>query len=627
MSAQTTTAQTTPVDLKMLQDKATRLRIDSVLATTAAGSGHPTSCASAAEIMAVLFFSEMRYDPTNPASPDNDVFVLSKGHAAPILYAAWAEAGFIPREKLLTLRKIDSVLEGHPTPRLPFVAAATGSLGQGASVGAGIALSMKKLEKSDRRAYVLMGDGESAEGSIWEAAQFASFDGITNLCFTIDVNRLGQSQPTMLQHDMKTYQRRWEAFGWQALVVNGHSIPELLSAYETARKTTDRPTIVLAETIKGKGLIGIEDLEGWHGKALDKDLAAKVVENLEKQLTGADTNWKANLPPSSSKTAAKPKASAVAKPPYQVGGKEVATRRGFGDGLAALAKADPSIVVLDADVENSTYTEEAQKVAPDRFFETYIAEQNMTGVAMGISSRHYVPFASTFACFFTRAFDFIRMAAISHSNIKLVGTHAGISIGEDGPSQMGLEDLAMMCAEPDYTVLYPSDATSAYQATVLIGQLKGPSYLRVGRPSAAILYGPDEKFEIGKCKVLRSSAQDQVLVVAAGVTVFEALSAYDELAKQGIKVRVIDLFSVQPIDQDALVEAARATGGKVVTVEDHYAHGGIGDAVLAALSDQNVRVRKLAVRDIAHSGKPEELLEKFGISARHIVDAVKHQLA
>ncbi len=626
-TAQNTTAQGTQVNVKMLQDKATRLRIDSVQATTAAGSGHPTSCASAAEIMSVLFYSVMRYDPTNPGSFENDAFVLSKGHAAPILYAAWAEAGYIPREKLLTLRKIDSILEGHPTTKLPFVAAATGSLGQGASVGTGIALSMKRLEKSDRRVYVLMGDGESAEGSIWEAAQFASFDGITNLCFTIDVNRLGQSQPTMLQHDMKTYQRRWEAFGWQALVVDGHSIPDLLKAYETARQTTDRPTIVLAETIKGKGLIGIEGLEGWHGKALDKDLAAKVVANLEKQFNGAESDWKANLPASSGKAASKPAAAPVAKPAYQIGGKEIATRRGFGDGLAALAKADPSVVVLDADVENSTYTEEAQKVAPDRFFEGYIAEQNMTGLAMGLSSRHLVPFASTFACFFTRAYDFIRMAAISRSNIKLVGTHAGISIGEDGPSQMGLEDLAMMCAEPDYTVLYPSDATSAFQATVLIGQQKGPSYLRVGRPAAAILYGPDEPFEIGKCKVLRSSAQDKVLVVAAGVTVFEALEAYDELAKQGVKVRVIDLFSVQPIDRDALVEAARACGGKVVTVEDHYAHGGIGDAVLAALSDQDVRVRKLAVRDIAHSGQPEELLEKFGISAKHIVDAVKQQLA
>ena len=494
-------------------------------------------------------------------------------------------------------------------------------------LGAGIALAMKKLEGSDRRVYVLMGDGESAEGSIWEAAQFASFHGVANLCFTIDVNRLGRSQPTMLRHDMKRYQSRWESFGWQALVVNGHSIPDLLAAYETARNTTNRPTIVLAETIKGKGLTGIEGLENWHGKTLDRNMAAKVVANLEKQLTGAESRWNANLPSSRVEAPNKLAPPTVGKPPYQIGGKEVATRKGFGDGLAALTQAAPFTVVLDADVENSTYTEEAQKVAPDRLFETYIAEQNMIGVAMGLSSRHYVPIASTFACFFTRAYDFIRMAAIGGSNIKLVGTHAGISIGEDGPSQMGLEDLAMMCAEPNYTVLYPSDGTSAFQATVLIGRHKGPCYLRIGRPAAPILYGPDEQFEVGKCKVLRSSDLDMAVVVAAGVTVFEALSAYDELAKEGITVRVIDLFSVQPIDREALAEAARATGGKVITVEDHYEHGGLGDAVMAALSDQNVGVRKLAVRGVAHSGQPKELLDRFGISARHIVDAVKQQLA
>ncbi|HLK22070.1 MAG TPA: transketolase [Bryobacteraceae bacterium] len=622
-----TTQVSTAVDLRLLEQKAARLRIDSVLSTTEAGSGHPTSCASCAEIMSALFFSVMRYDPKDPSSPGNDVFVLSKGHAAPILYASWAEAGLFPREKLLTLRKIDSDLEGHPTPRLPFVPAATGSLGQGLSVGVGIALAVKQLERSDQRVYVLMGDGESAEGSIWEAAQWATLHGLNNLCATIDINRLGQSQPTMLEWDLQTYENRWEAFGWQALRVDGHSLPDLLAAYETARATTDRPTIVLAETVKGKGLVGIEGLEGWHGKPLDKDLAGKVVAQLEQQLNGANEQWKPNLPEPRDGHKQDTSASEPESPPYAIGGKEVATRRGFGDALAALAKADHRVVVLDGDVKNSTYTEEFQKAAPDRFFQGYIAEQNMVGAAMGLAARGNVPFAATFACFLTRAYDFIRMAAISKLNIKLVGTHAGVSIGEDGPSQMGLEDLAMMCAEPDFTVLYPSDATSAWKATELIAGHSGPCYLRTSRPTSPILYGPFERFRIGKAKVLRTSDQDRALVVAAGVTVFEALAAYDQLFQENIPIRVIDLFSVRPIDKEKLNASALAAGRIVITVEDHYEHGGIGDAVAAALSEENVRIIKLAVREIPHSGKPQELLDKFGISARHIVDAVRKAIA
>jgi transketolase len=613
------------VPIQVLQDKATQLRIDSVLATTEAGSGHPTSCASAAEIMSVLFYAVMRYDPRNPHRRDSDVFILSKGHAAPILYAVWAEAGAFPREKLWTLRKIDSDLEGHPTPRLPFVDVATGSLGQGLSAGVGIAYGVSELERSGQRVYVLMGDGESAEGSVWEAAQWASFHHLGNICATIDVNRLGQSNPTMLQHDMETYRKRWEAFGWQALVVDGHDISALLEAYERAADTQDRPTIVLARTLKGKGLGEIEDKEHWHGKALDREMANRVVADLKKRLTGADSGWEPNLPPSSPsrQAAAKSTPAADAKPPYQIGGKEVATRKGFGEGLAALAPADPRVVVLDGDVENSTYTEEFAKAAPKRFVEGYIAEQNMVGMAMGLAARGHVAFAATFACFLTRAYDFIRMAAISNLNVKFVGTHAGISIGEDGPSQMGLEDLAMMCAEPDFTVLYPSDATSAWRAVWLLAAHDGPGYLRAGRPAAPILYGPDEKFEIGKCKVLRQSKEDKALIVAAGVTVTEALRAYDALKQRGIAVRVIDLFSVQPIDRQALVASARAAGGKVITVEDHYEHGGIGDAVLSALADEKATVRKLAVREIARSGKPEELLHRFGIDSEAIIKAVE----
>ncbi len=616
--------------LKVLQEKATRLRIDSVRATTEAGSGHPTSCASAAEIMSVLFYSVMRYDPHDPRIPGSDVFVLSKGHAAPILYAAWAEAGAFPREKLLTLRKIDSDLEGHPTTLLPFVDVATGSLGQGLSVGIGIALHAKQNDYSGQRVFVLMGDGESAEGSVWEAAQWAALRNLNNLCAIIDINRLGQSQPTMLQWDLETYKARWEAFGWKTLLVDGHSISELIAAFETATQVTDRPTIVLARTLKGKGLIGIEGLDGWHGKVLDKPAAAKVIAELESQLSGADAEWKPNLPSalrnSSPPTANRP-SSSDGKSPYAIGGTEIATRKAFADSLAALANADSRIVVLDGDVKNSTYTEEFDKLAPHRFFEGYIAEQNIIGMAMGLAARGDVPFAALFSCFVTRAYDFIRLAAISNLNIKIVGTHCGVSIGEDGPTQMGLEDLAMSCAEPNFTVLYPADATSAWKATALIATHSGPCYLRLGRPKSPILYEAGEQFAIGKCKVLRKSDKDKALVVAGGVTVFEALAAYEQLQKEGLSVRIIDLFSVQPIDRDELVVSARAAGGIVITVEDHYAHGGLGDAVLWALAEERVRAYKLAVREIPHSGKPEELIEKYGISAGHIVNAVKTALA
>ena len=622
----TTPEQTT---LDILQDKATRLRIDSVRSTTAAGSGHPTSCASAAEIMSVLFYSVLRYDPRDPHNRDSDVFVLSKGHAAPILYAAWAEAGAFPREKLLTLRQIDSDLEGHPTPQLPFIDVATGSLGQGLSVSLGIALHAKRFGPSDQRVYVLMGDGESAEGSVWEAAQWATLHDLSNLCATIDINRLGQSQPTMLQRHLDIYKARWEAFGWQALSVDGHSIPHLQAAYETARLTTDRPTIVLARTIKGKGFVDIEDREHWHGKALDYDTAAKVVVDLKQQLTGAGTEWTPHLPPArpvSTTIMRDSRVESAEKSPYVIGSKEVATRKGFADSLAALARTDPRIVVLDGDVKNSTYTEEFEKVAPDRFFQGYIAEQNIVGMTMGLAARGKVPVAALFACFVTRAYDFIRLAAISKLNIKLVGTHAGLSIGEDGPTQMGLEDLAMTCAEPTFTVLYPADATSAWKATAMITEHSGPCYLRIGRPNSPILYGPDERFAIGQCKVLRKSGQDQVLVIAGGITVFEALAAYDQLQQEGISIRVIDLFSVRPIDRDELIASARATGGIIITVEDHYEHGGLGDAVLSALAGERIQAYKLAVRDIPHSGQPKELIEKFGISAARIVTTVKSAL-
>ncbi len=595
--------------MPLLQDKATQLRIDSIRATTAAGSGHPTSCASCAEIMSALFFSVMRYDPKNPKNPANDIFILSKGHAAPILYAAWAEAGLFPREKLLELRTIGSNLEGHPTPRLAFVPVATGSLGQGLSAGIGMALAAR-LDQSPRRVYVLMGDGESAEGSVWEAAHVAAHEKLANLCATIDINRLGQSEQTMDGHDIDAYKGRFEAFGWNAIEVDGHDIDALLDAYRKAAETKDRPSIVLARTLKGKDIPGEEDQNGFHGKPLDREKADQVVAALEQSLSKSPETWNPNLPVAFSPPGAR--ASAIGNPSYS-SDKPEATRKAFADALAALAKANPAVVAVDGDVKNSTYTEEFEKAAPERFFEMYIAEQNMVGAAMGLAAAGKIPFASTFACFLTRAADFIRMAAISGSNIKLVGTHCGISIGEDGPSQMGLEDLAMTTAQPDFAVLYPSDATSAWRAVELAVSVRGPVYIRTSRPKTPVIYGPDEHFQLGKAKVLRRGTR--AVVIAAGVTLFEALKAADELKD----ITVVDLFSIQPIDVETLKECADACGGRVITVEDHYVHGGIGDAVSAALK---ISVQRLAVREIPRSGKPEELLEKFGISAKAIINAV-----
>jgi len=605
-----------------LYDIANQLRIDSVEATTAAASGHPTSCASMAEIMAVLFFRIMRFNPSTPHAPENDVFVLSKGHAAPILYAAWAEAGAFPRERLLTLRQFGSDLEGHPTPRLPFVDVATGSLGQGLSAAIGIAFDAR-LAGIDRRTFVVLGDGESAEGSVWEAAELAPRLSVGSLCATIDVNRLGQSQPTMLEWEMDVYRRRWEAFGWQALVVDGHDVAALIDAYDKAARTTDRPAVILARTVKGKGLLGVEGKENEHGKPLPPTEAKQAVAALREKLHGAHGPWEPVRPITRVSSAKTRQLTTASAPPYAIGGKPVAPRKAFGDALAALAGSDERLVAIDGDVENSTYTEFFQKAAPQRFIEGYIAEQNMVGIAMGLAARGRVPFVATFGAFFSRAYDFVRMACIGHNAIKLAGTHVGVSIGQDGPSQMALEDLATMCAPPDMTVLYPADATSAWRATELAASHPGPFYLRLSRPEAPILYGADERFEIGRCKVVRQHGDDRVVVVAAGVTLFEAISAHDTLARDGIHVRVIDLFSVRPVDRDALVEAARACGGRVVTVEDHYAHGGIGDTVLASLSGTRAVVHKLAVREIPRSGKPAELLDHYGISARSIIEAVR----
>ena len=610
--------------LSVLHNIATTLRIDSVRSTSEAGSGHPTTCLSAAEIVAALFFAEMRFDPKDPQHPDADRFVLSKGHAAPILYAAWAEAGAFPRSELLKLRTLESDLEGHPTPRLPFVDVATGSLGQGLAAGVGMALNARRIG-SDYRTYVLLGDGETAEGAVWEAAEVGAAQNLDNLCGITDVNGLGQSRATQWKHDLQAYVRRYEAFGWHAVAIDGHDLAAILRALGEARAMSGRPTMIVAGTLKGKGLKAIEGKDGWHGKALKKGPETdSAVAELEAQYVKT-TDPAPVIPKPSRRHDEGPLPDFVRSmpaPAYKLGD-EVATREAYGTALAALGGLDKRIVALDADVGNSTFSERFEKAHPDRFFQMYIAEQAMIGAAMGLASRGAIAFPSTFACFVERGSEFIRVLGISGNNVKFAGTHCGVSIGEDGPSQMALEDLAMARGVPNCAVLYPCDAVSMHRLMAEAAARPGPVYLRVSRPKTRVIYGAGDTFPIGGSKTLRSGARDRVTVVAAGVTVFEALEAFDTLAADGIAIRVIDAYSVQPIDREGLLGAGRASEGRILTVEDHYAPGGLGDAVSEAVSDSGIRVRRIAIREVPHSGKPEELLERYGISARSIVEAVK----
>jgi transketolase len=609
----------------VLHNIATQLRIDSVRATTAAGSGHPSTCCSAADLVAALFFAEMRYDPASPQHPLSDRFVLSKGHAAPLLYAAWAAVGFLRREELTALRELSSDLEGHPTPRLPFVDVATGSLGQGLPAGVGMAFDARR-RGSGARTYVLLGDGESAEGSVWEAAECAAFHGLDSLCGLTDVNRLGQSRPTMHQHDLEAFARKYRAFGWHTVSIDGHDFDAILDALEEARATRGRPTMIVARTLKGKGIPFVEDLPNWHGKALTPDEADRAIRELASQMAPAApdavTRAVAAIPRPEGEAPIVERPSSAPPAPSYAAGETVATREAYGRALVRVGATDPRIVVLDADVGNSTFSEAFEKAFPDRFIQHYIAEQGMVGAAMGLAARGAIPFPSTFACFLTRAYDFIRMACISGLDVKLAGSHAGVSIGEDGPSQMALEDLAMMRAQPNMTVLYPCDAMSAERLVELAVSHRGPVYIRTSRPKTPVLYGPDEVFTVGGSKVLRESAGDAVTVVAAGITVFEALEAYETLRARGTAIRVIDAYSVQPVDGATLVAAGLTTSRRIVTVEDHYAAGGLGDAVDAAVAGQGIRVDRLAVREIPRSGRPEELVDRFGISASAIVAAV-----
>ena len=607
-----------------LKQKATNLRIHSIVSTSEAGSGHPTTCLSAADIVSALFFHAMRYDTTDAQNPNNDRFILSKGHAAPLLYAAYAEAGIIPTEKLRTLRQIDSILEGHPTPRFEWTEVATGSLGQGLSLGLGMALNGKYLDASDYRVYVLLGDGETAEGGVWEAAALASHYELNNLIGIVDVNALGQSQRTMYTFDVDTYCQRFEAFGWQAIGIDGHDFDDILPALEQAKASTEKPTMIVAKTFKGKGVSFLENADNWHGKALAQG------EELDKALAelGPLSRDEVTSPlqiESPSATSVSENGSAVTEcePPDYPPDEEVATRSGYGAGLAKLGSVNPDVVALDGDTKNSTYAEQFMELHPNRYFEMFIAEQNLVGAGIGLAKRGKIPFVSTFAAFLSRAYDQIRMSAISQANIKYAGSHCGVSIGEDGPSQMGLEDIAMFRAIPGAVVLYPSDAIAAERLVAEAAAHEGIVYLRTSRPKTAILYDAAESFPIGGCKVVRESSEDKVTVVAAGVALHEALKAHEVLAQDGIAIRVIDLYSIKPIDAEALQKAASETNNTLITVEDHYPEGGLGDAVLEAVATKGIYVHKLAVTGMPRSGKPEELLEYHGISANAIVQKVK----
>ncbi len=611
-----------PADPRLLalEDIATQLRVDCVRATTAAGSGHPTSCASAADLVAAIFFDAMRFDPAAPRDPASDRFVLSKGHAAPLLYAAWAAAGALDRKDLVQLRQIDSDLEGHPTPRLPFADVATGSLGQGLGVGVGLALGARMLG-TEARVFVLLGDGEMAEGSVWEAAQMASHEKVENLVAIVDVNGLGQSGPTMLGHDLKTFQRRLAAFGWRVHVIDGHDMQPVSTTLRRATRGRGAPTAIVARTLKGKGLgAEIEGKEGWHGKPLPAEMAERVIAELESRLH--------HVPAPSIK---RPRRRNVALPAAQpLAGKppagEIATREAYGAALVRLGESDPRVRVLDGDVKNSTYAEKFKERFPERFVEGWIAEQNIVSAGAGLAAQGLIPFVSSFACFLERAADQVRMAGISRSNVKLCGSHAGVSIGEDGPSQMALEDLAFFRAIPEAVVFYPSDGVAADAAVQLAAQRKGLVYIRTTRAKTPRLYGADETFAVGALKTVRRSDGDRLAIVAAGITLHEALAAADEVAKSGVAVRVIDLFCVKPIDAAALLEAARACGNRMLTVEDHYAEGGVGDAVMDAVGTERVAVHRLAVREIPRSGPPRQLLERYGIGRGAIVSKIREIL-
>jgi transketolase len=618
--------------LNFLKDVASNLRIDSIRATTEVASGHPTTCMSCAELIAALFFHVMKFDLNSQKEQNNDRFILSKGHATPIVYAAYKQLGVVSDQDLLSLRKFNSVFEGHPTPRFEYNEAATGSLGQGLSIGVGMAINAKH-DSLSCQTYVLMGDGEIAEGSVWEAAELASYYKLDNLAGIVDCNRLGQTGGTLHEHDVSRYSEKFKAFGWNAHVVDGHSIEEIVKSISLAEKDSDRPTMIIAKTYKGYGIESVQNTGGYHGKPFKIDDAAAAIAELSKNFSIDDHNKQLKdfkvfrpekvygQPQKKDKIAIDLNKDANVNL-FKVG-EQIATRKAYGYALAALGRVSDDVFALDADVKNSTFSDIFEKEFPDRFIQCFIAEQNMVSVSTGLELRRKVPFAATFGAFFCRAYDQIRMAGIGRNALRLCGSHCGVSIGLDGPSQMALEDIAMMCSIPQSIVLYPSDGVSAYKLVELMANYNnGISYLRTSRPNLPILYGVDEEFEVGGCKILRQSDDDRLCIVAAGVTLHEALKAHEKLAKQGVKVAVIDLYCVKPLDIKTIRSVSEKSGNKILTVEDHYIQGGIGQTIAAEFSSNPISVEIMAVAKLPRSGQPEELMNNSEIDYNCIAKKV-----
>ncbi|MBS1988234.1 transketolase [Candidatus Dependentiae bacterium] len=622
---------------QFLAHVALQLRIDSLRATTQAKSGHPTSCLSAADMIAAIFFHILRYDLKNPKNRNNDRFILSKGHAIPIVYAAYKQLGVVSDQELLELRTFDAHLEGHPTPRFAYNEAATGSLGQGLSVGVGMALNAK-MEKLNYRTIVMMGDAEIAEGSVWEAAELAAHYHLNNLIALVDCNRLGQSGQTMHDHEVKRHADKFAAFGWHTLIIDGHNLDQIVDAFTQAQAVSEKPTMIIAKTYKGYGLEGIENLNGFHGKPLNMSELEDAIRSLVARFHEAS-----QFAPKKPFIMAQPHESHELEHHRMSGGplsiikdtngalfaqgKSISTRKAFGYALAALGRANSAVVALDGDVKNSTYTDIFEAEFPDRFIQCFVAEQNMVGAAVGLQARGKVPFAATFGAFFTRAHDQIRMAGIGRNAVRLCGSHCGVSIGQDGPSQMALEDIALMRAIPGSIVLYPSDGVSTYKLVEQMGHYHdGISYIRTTRADVPILYGKHENFLLGECKVIRRTGNDQVCIVGAGITLFEALKAHETLWARDISVSVVDLYSIKPLPVEQLVDLARDANNKIITVEDHYVQGGFGEAIASALVNTGITVQTMGVTGLSRSGTPEELLNFAGIDAQAIVKAVELML-
>jgi transketolase len=597
----------------LLKYKAYQLRRGSIKATSAADAGHPTSCLSAADIVAALFFHAMQYDPHNPNNPNNDRFILSKGHAAPLLYAAWWQAGVITKQQLLTLRQFDSVFEGHPTPRFDHVKVATGSLGCGLSIGLGETLAARVARKN-YYTYVLMGDSECAEGSVWEAAELASYYKADQLIGIVDCNRLGQTGQTLDGHDTKKLANKFEAFGFKTFQIDGHNMQEIVRALDAAKEHKGSPVMIIAKTLKGKGVMSVENMENFHGKALSSNATKQLA---PEAYDGPD--WKPNLP--KDETFAEKQNITLPAPSYH---EPYATRKAYGDALAALGKESKQIVTLDAEVKNSTFAQTFEEQHKERFFQCFIAEQNMVGMAVGFSVHNFVPFASTFGAFYSRAFDQVRMAGIGRNAIRLAGSHAGVSIGSDGPSQMALEDIALMRTVPNSIVLYPCDAVSAYKCVGLMANYNdGVSYLRTTREDTPIIYKSNDEFKIGGCTVLKKNRKSKALVVAAGITVHESLKAEVVLDSEQIYISIIDAYSIKPLDAYTIEKIAKECGNRVITVEDHYQAGGLGEAVASALSATDIQVIQLAVKKLPRSGKPEELRSWAQIDADALITLIQ----